>query len=100
MKLVKQFNKICSKLAKHVGYDGFIENNQIDTDEYESFWQINDEEITWAENEEDILEETDKVYSSEIKGIFRGVEATLVLVESVFGDGDYWLVLDSNKEIK
>jgi len=64
MKLVKQFNKICSKLAKHVGYDGFIENNQIDTDEYESFWQISDEEIEWAETEEDILKETDKVYSS------------------------------------
>jgi prolyl oligopeptidase PreP (S9A serine peptidase family) len=101
MKLILEFDEVCNKIAKHVGYEGYIENYQIDTSHAKSFWQLcNEETVYWADTEEDILEDTDDVYSSDVKGVYRGEELTLILVESDFGNGDYWLVLDSKNEIK
>lgn len=102
MKLIEEFDEICKKIKDHVGYGGFIENYQIDTTNQDCFWQAcsEDESIYWAETEEDILEDTGDVYSSETRGIWRGEEITLALVKSDFNSEYYWLVLDSTKEIK
>ena len=102
MKLIEEFEGLCKKIKDHVGYDGFIENYQIDTSSQDNFWQFcsDGETIYWAETEMDILEDTGDVYSSEASGVFKGDEITLALVESDFSRDLYWLVLDSKKEIK
>ena len=102
MELIKEFERICSQIGKHVGYKGWIENYQMDTDNKDNFWQSfdNDTNISWAETKEDILEDSGNVYSSEPRGIFRGEYFTLALINSDFSSELYWLVLDSKKEIK
>lgn len=102
MKLIDEFDEICKKIKDHVGYDGFIESYQIDTGDQDCFWQAcsDDESIYWAETAEDFLEDTGNAYHSDTRGIWRGEDITLALVESDFNSEYYWLVLDSNKEIK
>jgi hypothetical protein len=102
MKLIEEFDEICNKIGKHVGYDGYVENHSLDTSNINNFWQScsNDDSIYWAETKEDILEDTGDIYHSDTRGIHRGEEITLALVTSDFGDGDYWLVLDTKNEIK
>ena len=98
MELIKEFERICSQIGEHVGYEGWVENYQINTADKDSFWQSfdNDTSISWAETKED----TDNVYNDEPRGIFRGEDITLALVKSDFDSELYWLVLDSKKEIK
>lgn len=102
MKLIEEFEGLCKRIKDHVGYEGFIESYQIETSDQDSYWQFcsDGETIYWAETEIDILEDTGDVYSAETRGIFRGEEITLALVDSDFGNELYWLVLNSNKELK
>lgn len=101
MKLIKEFERICSQIGEHVGYEGYIESYQINTADTDSFWQsYDDESLYWAEDKEDILEDSGNAYSSEIRGIFRGDKITLALINSDFGGDPYWLVLNSKKEIE
>ena len=59
MELIKEFERICSQIGEHVGYEGWVESYQINTADIDSFWQSfdNDINISWAETKEDILEE-------------------------------------------
>lgn len=102
MELIKEFERICSQIGEHVGYEGWVESYQINTADKDSFWQSfdNDTNISWAETKEDILEDTGEVYNAEPRGIFRGEDITLALINSDFSSELYWLVLDSKKEIK
>ncbi len=102
MKLLKQLHDAGFELATHVGYDGYIFDYLIEARSENSFWQPfdEDEQISWADEEEDILEDTGNQYTSETRGIWRGEEITLALVVSDFNSEKYWLVLDSKKEIK
>jgi len=102
MKLLKKLHDVCVELATHVQYDGYILDYLIEARNENSYWQAcsDDESIYWAETEEDILEDTGDVYHSDTRGIWRGEEITLALVESDFNREYYWLVLDSSKEIK
>lgn len=102
MKLIKDFERICSQIGEHIGYEGYIESYQINTVDQDSFWQFcsDGETIYWAETKMDILEDTGDVYSAETNGIFRGDEITLALINSDFGGDPYWLVLKSKKEIE
>lgn len=102
MKLIEEFEKICSQIGEHVGFVGYIEGYQISTGDKDSFWQSfdNDTNISWAETKEDILEDSGNVYEAEPRGIFRGEDFTLALINSDFSSELYWLVLDSKKEIK
>ena len=102
MKLLDKLHDAGFELANHVGYDGYIFDYQIEARSGDSFWQAcsDDESIYWADTEDDILEDTGDVYSSETRGIYRGEETTLALVRSDFNSEYYWLVLDSEKEIK
>lgn len=98
MELLKKLHDVGFELATHVQYDGYIFDYLIEARSENSFWQAcsNDESIYWAETEEDILD----AYHSDTRGIWRGEEITLALVESDFNREYYWLVLDSSKEIK
>lgn len=102
MKLLEKLHDVGFELANHVGYDGYIFDYQIEAESENSFWQTfnEDEEISWADTEDDILEDSGNQYSSETRGIWRGKETTLALVRSDFNSEYYWLVLDSEKEIK
>lgn len=101
MKLIEEFEGLCKRIKDHVGYEGFIESYQIETSDQDSYWQtyFDDKSIKWSENKEDVLEDSGNAYSCETRGIFRGEEITLALVDSDFGNELYWLVLDSNKEL-
>jgi len=100
MELIKDFERVCSQIAEHVGYNGYIENYQINTTDVDYFWQADDSSISWAQDKEDVLEGDGDIYISEHKGIFIGEDITLALVESSFDNEVYWLVLNSKKEIK
>ena len=102
MELIKEFERICSQIGEHVGYNGYVENYQIDTTNDDCFWQTSNKykEISWAKDKEDVLEDNNNIYNTEYEDIFRGEDITLVLIRSDFSRELYWLFLDSKKEIK
>lgn len=102
MNLVEKYESVCSEIAEHVNYLGYVEEYPIQTDDFSFYWQTcsDDETIYWAKTKEDILEDTEDVYSDETRGIYRGEEITLALIRSDFDGSKYWLALNSKNEIK
>lgn len=100
MKLLKKLHDVGFEIATHVQYDGYIFDYLIEARSEKSFWKVlHDQEIWWADTEEDVLEDTGNQYTSELKGLYRGEDITLALVVSDFSSEKYWLVLNSKKEI-
>jgi len=68
--------------------DKYVEQNHYD------FFEIQGESIYWGSNKEE------SEYSAEIKNTIRKEEVVAVLVESDFGDDDYWNIFYAKNEIE
>lgn len=100
MRLIEELEDIYARIAEHVSYDADIEEYLIDTSTKDCFWSISINDIIWADKEDDILEDSENYYQSDLLNFFRGEEFSLALVEADTGADDYWIVLDNDKEIK
>ncbi len=103
MNIIENYERACKDIAEHVGYDGDIGEYILDTEFINCFYAFfaENSEVSWSANKEEV-EELDGggLYSSECNGIYRGAEFTLALIESDFGDGDYWIMFKTENEIK
>lgn len=99
MRLIEELENVYARIAEHVNYDSNIEGYLIDTSTKDSFWSISINDIVWADEEDDILEDSGNHYQSDLLNFFRGKDFSLALVQSDTDADDYWIVLDNNNEL-
>jgi len=99
MKLIQNYEKSCKDIAEHVGYEGRIENYTISTEFINCFFTFfaEIEEIGWAEDKEDVIEQDREYYQEEVIKLYRGNELTLALIDC---DGKYWIAFKTENDIK
>lgn len=99
MKLIDNFNKAEQAIHDHVGYDGY--SAVIDDTWREAYWwfDADNQTLEWQNTVFD-PEDDSAEYTNEVKGLYRGADFTLALITSDYGDDDYLLVLNNNKEIE
>ena len=90
-KLIDNYNSSLEALSEYFEIDNF--GNYIIQECAEDYWQLEDDYIYFGENKEDFE------YSQAVKQIARKEDITAVLIESDFGDDDYWCIFYTNKEI-
>jgi len=93
IKQLEELTRIQEELGKYFEDPNFAVN-YIKQNPKDFFEIIEGESIYWGLNKE----ESD--YSAEIKNIIRKEEVVAVLVESDFGDEDYWNIFYEKNEIE
>lgn len=89
MKLISDYLESVARIAEHVEYEN-LGDYAISLDAYNCEFSIDEEELSYDKDEEE--------YSAEVRVTYRGVDLIAVLVSSIFGDGDYILVLQTKNE--
>lgn len=91
-KLINSYNQSLENLTAYFNIDGF--SNYVIQECPNDYWQIEGDYIYYGTDQEDFD------YSCEFKVISRKEDITAVLVESDFGDDDYWNIFYTDKEVK
>lgn len=92
MKILENYNKAIEELNNYFEIDN-IDYYPIDISDH--FFNVGHDTLGWAETEEDLESEDGDYYSADTKLIVEKEELTLVLVDSDFGDGSYWIIFDN-----
>ena len=96
MKILDNYIKATKVLKEYFGIDNL---NYYSVNIYNDFFCILDENtLTWAETEEELELQDGNYYESEIKRIKSTDKLTIVLVESDFGDGHYWIIFKNKNK--
>lgn len=95
MKLLDNYNKAVKELQEYFGKE--IYNIEDYTDYY---WNASNDTIYFSKDKLEVEELDDEnLYEEDYKDILRKTELTAVLIESSFGDEDFWAIFDNKKEI-
>lgn len=96
MKLLDNYIKATEALEEYFGIDNL---NYYSVNIYNDFFCVSDKSnLAWAETEEELKSQDGNYYESEIKKIKTTDELTLVLVESYFGEDDFWIIFKNENK--
>lgn len=96
MKLIKDYENSIRAIEEYVGLDFDLSSRsvEINTDD---FWKIDATTLYWG-TKEDVEEESGNHYESECV-LYKGERFSVVVVESDFGEDDYVIIFDNDKNL-
>jgi hypothetical protein len=90
MKLISDYLESVARLEEHTGCEN-LQDYSISFEALDSKFSIEEGELLYTKGGDE--------YSEEVAAIYRGVDLIAVLLSSIFGDGDYILILQTKNEL-
>lgn len=96
MKLLENYIKALEDLEKYFEVDDL--NYYAIEVRYDYFSIFDDEEISFAETEEELENQDDEYYRESIRKIVEKEELTLVLIDNNMGGDNYWIIFKNENK--
>jgi len=96
MKLLENYIKAGEKLEEYFGIDNLNYYALEISDEF--FTVFDDEEVGWADTEEDLEEQDGEYCQSSTRKVIEKDELTLVLIDNDNGGDNYWIIFETKNK--